>query len=210
MSLLLAAGAAFGINALTSAIGAGGARKERKKAERLARQYEGMINSLEANRQDTINPFDQLTNTFSNLQVATGAAEMQADEQDIALANTLDTLRSSNYSAGGATALAQAASRSKRDIANSIEMQEARNQELMAQGEQRRQEMLGRGRQMQFDAQEQRDNFKLSRYFGLQQQNMGVAANQRSAENAIWAGLGSSTAQMIGGFGMGMGTPGNK
>ena len=34
---------------------------------------------------------------------------MQAEEADIALANTLDTLRATGASAGGATALAQAA-----------------------------------------------------------------------------------------------------
>ena len=45
---------------------------------------------------------------------ATKAAEIQIEESDIALANTLDTLRATGASAGGATALAQAALRSKR------------------------------------------------------------------------------------------------
>ena len=48
--------------------------------------------------------------------VATAAAEMKAREQDLSLATTLDTLRATGASAGGATALAQAASRSKANI----------------------------------------------------------------------------------------------
>lgn len=54
------------------------------------------------------------SNAYSNLSVATQAAEMQAEEADIALANTLDTLRATGSSAGGATALAQAALQSKK------------------------------------------------------------------------------------------------
>ena len=54
------------------------------------------------------------SNPYANLGVATQAAEMQAEEADIALANTLDTIRSSGASAGGATALAQAALKSKK------------------------------------------------------------------------------------------------
>ena len=61
---------------------------------------------------------------------------MQAEEADIALANTLDTLRSSGASAGGATALAQAALQSKKGVAANIEQQEASNEKMRAQGEQ--------------------------------------------------------------------------
>jgi hypothetical protein len=55
-----------------------------------------------------------INNPYANLGVATQAAEMQAEEADIALANTLDTLRATGASAGGATALAQAALQSKK------------------------------------------------------------------------------------------------
>jgi hypothetical protein len=70
-----------------------------------------------------------------NVGVATKAAEFQAEEADIALANTLDLLASTGASAGGATALAQAALQSKRGIAQSLEQQEAKNQQLIAAGE---------------------------------------------------------------------------
>ena len=70
-----------------------------------------------------------------SLGVATQAAEMQIEEADIALANTLDTLRATGASAGGATALAQAALQSKKGVSASIEQQEAQNEKLRAQGE---------------------------------------------------------------------------
>ena len=57
------------------------------------------------------------------------------EQADIALANTLDTLRATGASAGGATALAQAALQSKKGIAASIESQEVQNEKLRAQGE---------------------------------------------------------------------------
>ena len=57
-------------------------------------------------------------------------AEMQIEEADIALANTLDTLRATGAGAGGATALAQAALQSKKGVAASIEQQESQNEKL--------------------------------------------------------------------------------
>ena len=64
-------------------------------------------------------------NPFNSLGVATGAAEMQAEQTDLALANTLDTIRASGASAGGATALARMAMESKKGISADIEKQEA-------------------------------------------------------------------------------------
>ena len=60
---------------------------------------------------------------------------MQAEQTDIALANTLDTLRETGKGAGGATALAQAALKSKQNVASSIEKQEVNNEKLKAQGQ---------------------------------------------------------------------------
>ena len=76
-----------------------------------------------------------LNNPFASLGVATQAAEMQVEEADIALANTLDTLRATGASAGGATALAQAALASKKGVSASIEKQEAQNEQLRAKGQ---------------------------------------------------------------------------
>ncbi len=68
------------------------------------------------------------------------AAEMEIEQADISLANTLDTLRATGSGAGGATALAQAALSSKKGVSASIEQQEAQNEKLRAQGEQQLQE----------------------------------------------------------------------
>jgi chromosome segregation ATPase len=130
-----------------------GASKAKKAARRAAAErarLETKLNSLEKNRQEIVNPYagvtslaslatdlsSQISNPFSNLSVATQAAEMQIEQSDISLANTLDTLRATGAGAGGATALANAALKSKQNVAASIESQEAQNEKLRAQGEQ--------------------------------------------------------------------------
>ena len=83
------------------------------------------------NRQQLNNPYANISNPFANLSVATEAAKFQAEQSDIALANTLDNLRQTG--AGGATALAQAALQSKKGVSANIQQQEAQNQRLKAQ-----------------------------------------------------------------------------
>ena len=125
------------------------------------------IEELERNRQDVINPYASLTNPYANMSVATKAAEMQAEQADIALANTLDTLRATGTSAGGATALAQAALKSKQGIAASIEKQEVQNERLRAQGQLQVDMAKARGAGLAFQAQERRDEMQLDRLQGL-------------------------------------------
>lgn len=81
-----------------------------------------------------------ISNPFANLGVATQAAEMQAEEADLSLANTLDTIRATGAGAGGATALAQAALQSKKGVSASIEQQESNNEKLKAEGTAKMQE----------------------------------------------------------------------
>lgn len=123
------------------------ANKAEEKARDKADALESEIEGLENSRQEIINPYagvtslagmakdisSMATNQTLNLSVATGAAEMQSEEADIALANTLDTLASTGASAGGATALAQAALQSKKGVAASIQAQEASNNQLREQ-----------------------------------------------------------------------------
>ena len=129
--------------------------------------------ALEADRQDIVNPYaaakdlsGELSNPMANLTVATGAAEIQMQQSDAALANTLDTLRATGAGAGGA--LAQAARQSKKSIAANIEQQEAQNQKLAAQGEmnlqaqilaekKRMQQADAEGRKFVYDQQESRE-----------------------------------------------------
>ena len=114
--------------------GASAAKREARRRENQARALEYKLNQLEENRQEIINPYESITdlssmmsNPFASLGVATQAAEMQIEQTDIALANTLDTIRATGGGAGGATALAQAALQSKKGVAASIEQQEAAN-----------------------------------------------------------------------------------
>ena len=97
------------------------------------------IPDLSANLKDLS---DQITNPYANIGVATKAAQIQMEQTDLALANTLDTLAMTGAGAGGATALARAAAQSKQNVAANIEQQEAANEKLRAQGEQQRQQQL--------------------------------------------------------------------
>ena len=188
--------------AIFSAINAGKARKAQGRAQDKIDNFK---------YQEIINPYEGVTdlsgmvsNPFANLQVATGAAEFQAEQADISLANTLDTLRATGAGAGGATALAQAAVQSKRGISNTIQQQEAQNAQLRAQGEQAAQaqriaqkqrveqaDILGKT--FQFQAQESRDIAKLSRNAAMVQQY----GQQRM--DAL-GGMGANTASALGSF----------
>ena len=159
---------------------------------------------------------DTFTNPYNNLRVATQAAEFQAQQTDQALANTLDTLRSGGMGAGGATALAQAAAQSKQGISASIEQQETQNQKLRAQGEQalqqqivaeksrvqssqaqedgRVQQLQGRGKEIMFNAQEDRDIMELDRRQALYDNNQAQVAQYR--QNAMSSFTGAATSFM--------------
>ena len=142
---VVAAGAISAAGSIAGGIfGSRSARRAAKRAARKARKLEKKLAQLEANRQEIINPYEgvtslsaMLSNPFEKLTVATKATEMQMEQTDIALANTLDTLRATGASAGGATALAQAALQSKKGIAADIERQEANNNQQRLAGEQR-------------------------------------------------------------------------
>ncbi len=104
--------------------------------------YQGKITELENDRPPITDPYANITDTgefitnpYASLSVATQAAQIQMDETDIALANTLDTIQRSGMGAGGATALANAAAASKKSVSANIEQQEVNNEKLRAQGE---------------------------------------------------------------------------
>jgi hypothetical protein len=142
------------VTGIGTAVAAGQAAKSERRARSNKNRLMDELDELENSRQEIINPYEDvvslegmivdnsgmISNPFENVGVATQAAEFQAEEADIALANTLDLLASTGASAGGATALAQAALQSKRGISASLEQQEAKNQELIARGEERMQD----------------------------------------------------------------------
>ena len=98
--------------------------EERKKALDLDKDLQALL----ANRQTLRNP-------YANLGVATQAAEMEAQEADASLANTLDTMRAGGFGASGATALAREAAKAKQGISADIQKQEQANQTKFAEGE---------------------------------------------------------------------------
>jgi hypothetical protein len=194
---ILAAGLISGGASIISGIfGASSASKRAKAAAADRRDKERKLLSLENSRQEIINPYEGVTdlssmvqNPYENLGVATQAAEMQAEQADISLANTLDTIRATGASAGGATALAQAALQSKKGISASIEAQEAQNEKLRAQGEQQQQQMKMAeaqrlqqadvsGKQFEFGVRESREVAKMDR---LSAQISGAEARQAQA-----------------------------
>ncbi|WP_293315851.1 hypothetical protein [Phenylobacterium sp.] len=217
-------GAASGvISGAVGLLGAGAAqrraREDRKRAEQEANRLKGELRTLENQRQPIINPYENVTdtsgnlaNTYANLGVATEAAQFQAEQADISLANTLDTLRATGASAGGATALAQAALQSKKQISASIQLQEAQNQKLYAQGEERLNQMKMQeeqrlqsadvmGKQFMFGAQEQREVAKLNRTAGMLDNAQQDLRNMRAAEAKAEANMYNQVSNVVGGIG---------
>ena len=239
--LAIAAGVSLAASGIGAATAASKAKRDAKHARSAKGRAEAKMESIRDSRQAIVNPYagtkdlsgmakdlsGNLNNPFAQLGVATQAAEIQMEQSDIALANTLDTLRSTGASAGGATALAQAALQSKKGIAASIEGQEAQNQQLKAQGEQtlnqqkmsEQQRLQGiaisegqriqasdaAGKQFEFQAQENRTNADLDAAQGkITQANQNIAqANQnRAAANAgFMSAVGSVGSSLMSGMG---------
>ena len=231
-----------GVSLLASGIGAATAASKAKKDARSARgrksRAEAKMQSIINSRQDIINPYagvtdlssmatdlsGSLSNPFAQLGVGTQAAEIQMEQSDIALANTLDTLRATGASAGGATALAQAALQSKKGVAASIEGQEAQNEKLKAQGEatlnqqkmseaqrlqgiaisegQRVQSADAAGAQFKFQATENRTNADLDAAAGKIAQSAQAQASANQAQASAYGGMvsavGGITSSLIG------------
>lgn len=180
-------GIATGIIGLGTAIfGAVQSGKAKREAQQRQRAEAAKVAALEANRQDPIDPYADLANPYANLQIATQAAEIQAEQQDISLASTLDTLRATGASAGGATALARAASQSKRGVSASIEQQEVQNERLRAQGELQTAQMRGQGEMFKYQATEAREMQELNRAASAEQAAQQSAAAYKGQETAAW------------------------
>ena len=192
---------------VTSIIAGSAAKEEQRRAAKEKKRLQEKMAQLEKDRQDVINPYagiqdlsSMITNPFANLSVATGAAEMKIEEADISLANTLDTMRATGASAGGATALAQEALRSKKDVANSIELQEKSNEDKRARGEEKQQAALTaeqqrlqnadvQGRGFVYSETEKREMGQLDRTAGLLEMATGVEAQAKA--DALSAKLGA-------------------
>ena len=141
---------------------------EEFETKRLAKEED--VQKLMANRAAVRNP-------YSNLAVATEAAEFQAQQVDPSLANTLDAMQAGGFGAGGATALAREAAKSKQGISADIQKQEAANQTMFAKGEQLRQdEMI----QQDLD----KINFEIGNLDRLEQREMDARTAQQASGQA--------------------------
>ena len=174
-----------------------GANQANKAKKRIHGEdgYLTRLENLEKNRQYIVNPYANVTNPYANLQVATKAADMQAEQADIALANTLDSLRQTG--GGGATALAQAALKSKQGISASIEKQEVNNQKLAAQGQQRMEQLQGQGENLAFQAQEKREETQLDRLQNLIDQDTLQQQQGQAASIGSFASMGTDLANVF-------------
>ena len=140
---------------------------------------QGSLETLEQNRQQIINPYENISNQYANLGVATQAAEFQAEQTDIALANTLDAVRQTG--AGGATALAQAALQSKKGISAGLEKQELANEQLRARGAMEAQKLKTAGEEFVWQQQEGREMQQLDRMQAQIDQERQTEADMRAA-----------------------------
>ena len=214
---------AAGIGAAVS-IGGGifassSARREARRKARQARKLEAKLNQLEANRQEIINPYEDSTslsnmmsNPFATLSVSTAATEIQMEQTDIALANTLDTIRQTGGGAGGATALAQAALQSKKDIAANLESQEKANDDKRVQGEkqlqnqlvseeQRMQGLDAHGKSFVYGETEKREQQQLDRVSNQIAALRGQESQARADATGAITGAIGSVAGIAGGLG---------
>jgi len=247
MSMLIVGIASAAVSLGGTIIGAVGAKKQRKAEEKEKERLNRKMTALENKRQPIINPYanvrdlssmatdlsGMMSNPYGDLGVATGAAEIQMEQSDLALANTLDTLRATGASAGGATALAQAALQSKKEVSGDIEKQEAANERLKAQGEaqlqqvklseaqrvqgiqlseaQRMQSADVAGKQYMFGQKEIREQTQLDRLAGQQAQNQANINQARADQAGIISGgmsaLGNIGASVAGNYKGGGGSP---
>jgi len=227
----VAAGTAATAAVVGGAVQSGQEHKAMVNARNAKEIAAAKVKSLQEGRQTIINPYagvsdlssmaedlsSMMSNPFESLGVATQAAEIQAEEADISLANTLDMLRATGASAGGATALAQAALASKKGVSASIEQQEAQNERLKAQGAQnlmqakvneqqrlqniaitegqRVQQADAQGKIFEFQAQEDRDNsdiaYNISKETGAAQRQDAARQRRDNATAGIFTGIGN-------------------
>ena len=234
MSFAIIAVSALVGTVVVGAVGAADAEDDARGARNEQTRQQRKIDQLIEDRQQIQNPFSGVTslsylatdttknmgNVYASLGVATGAAEIQMEQSDMALANTLDTLRQTGASAGGATALAQAALQSKKGVAANIEQQELTNDKLRAQGEeklqmtkmaeqqrlqnvaisegQRTQTAEAQGIMYEFEKEEARTNMDLNRAAGLQDRALQMESDSNANKSAAYGGMMNAFGQIGG------------
>ena len=179
------AGAVGGLGQI--ATGIFGSRRRKREARAAAAELQearqGLIDTTFTNQ------FSGLDNPFEDMQVNLQASQFQAQQTDQALAQGLDAaVQSGGGATGSAQAIADAALRSKQNIAADIARQESANQKMAADAQM----------QLDFRAAQSADDIQLRNY-DKQQQLLNMAAARKQAADqaraqataAITSGLGS-------------------
>ena len=202
-----------GIQLIGGLFGGGKRRRAERRAAQKAARLEAKLGQLEKNRQAIVNPY-------------AGVKDISSMAEDLSgmVSNPYATLRATGASAGGATALAQAALQSKKGVSASIEQQEVANEKLKADGKaqleqirmgeagriqniqmseaQRMQQSEVAGKQFVFEQKENRQMQQLNRVSaqitGAQQQEVAAQQAQASAQAGIMSGLGNIAGSYIG------------
>ena len=98
-ALLIGAGVSAAAGITSGSIAANKAKKEGQRQDDIAKTQQDALAALEAERPVMKNPyenmqnqFEDLSNPYANLTVATEAFKMQAEQADQALANSLDVM----------------------------------------------------------------------------------------------------------------------
>jgi len=220
----VAAGAATGpVGAIAMAIpgiakGIGalfGGGKRRRRERRAKKEYNAQMSAFknfqfENPYEDLENTFDGMENQFEDMRVATQAAEMQFQEQQQGLAQSLEALRGAGGGTGAAAiaqAMAQQQSKNQQQIAAGIEQQERQNELATAQAGmemQRQQAQAGMDMQMAeaagAQAVQQQEFDRTSTLLGMSQQELAGARQARAQATADLAGgLGAIGGAALGG-----------
>ena len=197
MALVTAALISGGLSFVSGLFGESSAKRAERKAAAEKAAAQRTLNRLIEDRQDVINPFEDvkdlssmLSNPMANLSVATQAAEMQVEE----------------------------ALQSKKGVSASIEAQEAQNEKLRAQGEQQLQQQKmseaqriqsaeAQGKQFVFGAQENRETAEMDRVSaqisGSEQRQAQAGSDRTSAVTGMVGSLASIGGSYMSSFGGG-------
>lgn len=206
------------IKGATSIIGGIQERRRLRDENRIAQQqYEGMRDDIKS--LEITNPYKDLPttfeNTFEDLTVNQQQAQFEAQQGAQARANLLSNLQGAaggSGIAGLAQALANQQQVQGQQISASIGQQEARNQQLAAQGaqgvqqmEQQAQERVGYGNYLREQNENERQMNLLQLKAGRQQAQRDFRASMQAQNQAIMGGVGDIVGAGIQGFAAGGG-----
>lgn len=211
-----------GISLLSGMAGMIQQGQQAKLEKARERQMAKRLKALEESRQKVIDQSDkirglkdQVFNPAANLGVAMQATNLQLEQTDQSLANTLDAINRGGAGAGAATQLARLAATSKAQVAAGLEKQELNNQQLRLEGEAKAQsqkmqlEQMAIGEEVSaWGRQEDRDLVQMDRIAGMQFNAAQRAAEfQQGATASMMAGVTGATTAMANfeGFNMGSG-----